>query len=398
VEEQKPSPAVGALKNRRLERARKRAAFIRQATEAALDPKSEERLDFLQLLRLYPRPVADEGVLDEAELPLQEVADEFFDRAHAEFKRQYPDSQLGLFQVGGAFLAGDGSRLRIGWFFQKVAFDSSEARALVDRIDAIGDGALSYWPDARAAEQPFEGRIAQALKQVRRVWRRAIGGPVRSPGVDRQPHLNRAYELATSVLATVTNEAERHESAAREGSPPNPDSVSERYRHDLANIRARLERAERLLEIAGQHAAQARYGRGMFWGSLALAFLTLATAAVFYATETEAAYGVALPAGGLGAVVSVLQRMSSHRFRLELESTSNLAVFGGVRPFVGAVFGFLVVALLESDLLSIAPAETSKLALFAALAFFAGFNERFAQDALSSSVSPMMPTDDSRAE
>jgi hypothetical protein len=292
-----------------------------------------------------------------------------------------------LFGVGGVYLpGGDESKLTIAWLFQQIRFDSSEARTLADRIDAINDAAFDWWPNRAPGQALVGGWLGRAARWVRAVWLRLARGPSRSPKSDRSPHLHRAYELATSVLATATNENERHKDKEEATGASDPDSVSEQYIRALDQIRSRIERAEHLLDVAGQRTAQARYGRGMFWGAAMIGVLTLITGAVFYLLEVNAAYGIALPAGALGAIVSVLQRMSSQRFRLNLESSGNLGVFGAVRPFVGAVFGFVVIGLIQSDLLTLAPDSGSMLALYGVFAFFAGFNERFAQDALSSSV------------
>lgn len=384
-EDQAEKERIQAEKERiRAEHARRNAESLRKTIEKGLDPHAEDKLQFAHLVRLHRGQWTRE---DPAEAATRELAEDLLEPARVAFKRHDPKCELGLFGVGGVYLSGDMSRLTISWLFQQIKFDSSEARTLVNRIDAISDAALEWWPDPTPGESLIgSGRVGRAVRWLRRVWVRLARGPARSPQAERAPHLHRAYELATSVLAAATNENERHRDTEEQTGESNPDSVSDQYIRILDQISSRIKHAEGLLHAAGQRSAQARYGRGMFWGAAMVAVLTILVGVVFYLLRVKAQYGIALPAGGLGAIMSVLQRMSSRRLALDLEMSGNLAVFGAVRPFVGATFGFVVVGLLQADLLTVAPHAGSKLALFGVLAFFAGFNERFAQDTLSSSI------------
>jgi hypothetical protein len=434
----------------RRQQAEREAKPLRESVEAALNPANKEaEVEFAQLLRLYHWSTLS----GEADRPRREVADDLLERARTAFMRAHPDSRLGLFPVGGVFRPEDGGALRVAVLFRVINFNSSDARALAQRIDAISDAAVEWWPDvlvpdddaeaakaeAKAAKQQAEAardeyRVAKAAAKaepkadpeseqppgpheeaaaakvraaaaratakvakrryrrenrkrrravVRRAFRRILRGPPRSPTADRLPHLNRAYDLATSVCAAITNENTRHHDA---GEPAMADTISPQHKDDLRLLEQRIVHAERLLDAAGQRTAQARYGRGMFWGTVLLALVTGAGATAFYYAGVDAVYGIALPAGAIGAVVSVLQRMTGRRFRLDLESSGNLAVAGTVRPMIGSIFGLLIMGLFESNLLSLNPSGGSKLALYGVLGFAAGFNERFAQDALSSSL------------
>ncbi len=157
----------------------------------------------------------------------------------------------------------------------------------------------------------------------------------------------------------------------------------------MAVIEDELERAEALLDTAGQRQAQLSYTRGMLVGALALGCSCLLIGAAFYATSTAAADGVALLAGGLGALVSVLQRMTSGTLRLDAHAgTGMLFRFGALRPVIGAILGMAVFALLAGGLLpAISTAPNEELAFYGAIGFLAGFNERFAQDMIANSGS-----------
>src|SRR6266487_3137351 len=93
-----------------------------------------------------------------------------------------------------------------------------------------------------------------------------------------------------------------------------------------------------------------------------------------------------LIAGGIGAIVSVMSRMSFGGLVLEYEAGSLLLrLLGGFRPLIGGIFGTAIYVLIQSDLLPIAgPTDPSKqLYFFSGVAFIAGFSERWAQDMLS---------------
>lgn len=90
-----------------------------------------------------------------------------------------------------------------------------------------------------------------------------------------------------------------------------------------------------------------------------------------------------LTAGGFGAVVSVMVRISHGR--LEIDPRAGLyaaGLSGAFRPVLGAVFGVAIYVVVMSGLLPVeVPAEAGARAhFFYALAFLAGFSERLAQD------------------
>src|SRR5688572_26544754 len=56
-------------------------------------------------------------------------------------------------------------------------------------------------------------------------------------------------------------------------------------------------------------------------------------------------------AGGVGAIVSVLMRMSSNKFRVDFEvGRTTVRRLGSFRPFIGVVFGIALYFLLLSDI------------------------------------------------
>lgn len=83
--------------------------------------------------------------------------------------------------------------------------------------------------------------------------------------------------------------------------------------------------------------------------------------------------------GGIGALVSVLMRMSSNKFPVDYEiGRSTIRRLGSFRPFIGAVFGVAVYFLIKSVIPQVQlPAENRAFFYFAIVAFLAGFNERW---------------------
>jgi hypothetical protein len=94
--------------------------------------------------------------------------------------------------------------------------------------------------------------------------------------------------------------------------------------------------------------------------------------------------------GALGAVLSVLQRLGQQVApRLDVEAARDyVRLLGAVRPLVGAVFGLALYFALASGLLfpKVVAGDTpsAHVAGYLALAFLAGFNERWATGALGS--------------
>ncbi len=88
---------------------------------------------------------------------------------------------------------------------------------------------------------------------------------------------------------------------------------------------------------------------------------------------------VAYGAGAIGAFVSVLQRMASEKYDVHYDlGKRTILMLGSYRPVLGAVFGLFTYLVLASGLLQTAsPDDESALAFYGALAFVAGFSERF---------------------
>lgn len=188
--------------------------------------------------------------------------------------------------------------------------------------------------------------------------------------------------IASQVQATIA----RENVAALErgdGSTDPTDLMAD----DLGLIEPQIARARQRFLDDVQRAAQLRYAKGMARGALGLAALAIAMGIGFLYWDVGAINGVGLLAGGIGACVSVLQRMTSGTLVLNFQAVDRMLVtFGALRPFVGGVFGLVTFCVLEAGLVSaiVLPTEAGpELCFVAVFAFAAGFNERFFQDMLA---------------
>lgn len=149
-----------------------------------------------------------------------------------------------------------------------------------------------------------------------------------------------------------------------------------------------LVQIERYYARAGEKEARIVYFWGMVVGALVSGGVAILLALVVWATgwfnppHTTGAetFFVCYAAGGLGAIVSVLMRMSSNRFNVDFEvGRATVRVLGSFRPFIGAVFGIALYFLVLSTLLRMELPESDGQAFFflGTLAFLSGFNERW---------------------
>ena len=129
------------------------------------------------------------------------------------------------------------------------------------------------------------------------------------------------------------------------------------------------------------------YVGGMLLGALPLVVLVLLAFVLKLADSNDAAVRTGLfcfAAGGLGALISVMSRMTSNRVRVDWEfGKDTLRTLGALRPFVGGVFGLMTFFALKSGVVALDIVNSSKSVYFYILfAFAAGFSERLAQDML----------------
>src|SRR5207249_284895 len=93
--------------------------------------------------------------------------------------------------------------------------------------------------------------------------------------------------------------------------------------------------------------------------------------------------------GAIGALVSVMTRMASasgRSFTIDYEvGRRAIRRLGSFRPFIGAIFALVLYFALRGNLLQVKPASgQATIYYYAALAFLAGFSERWAKVVLGS--------------
>jgi hypothetical protein len=145
---------------------------------------------------------------------------------------------------------------------------------------------------------------------------------------------------------------------------------------------------EKYYTRAGEKAGRLVYFWGMMVGVGVSALLLLGIAGALWATgwfeqphtrEVETFF-VSFIAGGVGAIVSVLMRMSSNRFRVDFEvGRATIRRLGSFRPFIGAVFGMALYFLFVSGIprTTLPENKSTTFFFFGILGFLAGFNERW---------------------
>jgi len=160
--------------------------------------------------------------------------------------------------------------------------------------------------------------------------------------------------------------------------------VEERF---VREQRAELGRIEKYYLRTGSKAGRIVYATGMVWSAAAIVVACAVVGIVFAATSDYLRHGgkpgyllLSTASGAMGALVSVLSRMSSgdERFMVDFEvGRPLLRRLGLYKPFVGSVFGVATYFLLAGGLLPAKAATSNQLYFYGIIAFLAGFSERF---------------------
>lgn len=199
-----------------------------------------------------------------------------------------------------------------------------------------------------------------------------------------------AMQWIYAVQSHLVGYLERSDHARRENGAHRELTPSKRKElNAVIRSQAReLIQIERYYAQAAEKASRIVYFWGMMVGAVLSGLIGLGIAAILknggwfdephtLATQT---FIICFAAGGLGAIVSVLMRMSSNRFGVDYEvGRATVRRLGSFRPFIGAVFGMALYFLFQSELLhtSVPDDPGTSFFFFGTLAFLAGFNERW---------------------
>lgn len=188
-----------------------------------------------------------------------------------------------------------------------------------------------------------------------------------------------------SVESHVLGFIERHRD-----DPPTKEETrafAAREHHELARI-------EEYYQRAGEKAAKLQYVHGMVLIGvpvlIAIGVVLSPLLALFGSTRLDdegmQTFYAAFAAGGIGAVVSVLMRMSSGKFTIDHElGRSGVRYLGMYRPLIGAVSGIVIYFLVQTPLLAI-DEDTRTFEFYAVIAFLAGFSERWTRVTLTGAM------------
>jgi hypothetical protein len=180
--------------------------------------------------------------------------------------------------------------------------------------------------------------------------------------------------------------------------------VDARAAHDKGLNVSVLDQEKKKLDLVWQYYVNAANGQAQMVYFLAMGIVAtlLASAAAVAGLEApiphvdDREFFGSLAAGALGAVVSVIQRINSGRFRLEYDVGRPYVFFlGSLRPLLGAAFGLLLYFAVTSGLLEVfnlPEGATERFYGLLVIAFLAGFSERWAQDTLTS-LAPAAPAE-----
>jgi hypothetical protein len=155
------------------------------------------------------------------------------------------------------------------------------------------------------------------------------------------------------------------------------------------STRAGLKEIDTYYRGAAARSGQIVYVGGMLLGMVPPLLISIAGWIVIGQNHSSA-FGIGLlcfSAGAVGALMSVMSRLSSGKVRVDWEyGKDTLRTLGALRPFVGAVFGLMTYLALKSGVIGLHLNGGNDSYYYVVFAFAAGFSERLAQDMLLGST------------
>jgi hypothetical protein len=273
-------------------------------------------------------------------------------------------------------------------------------RKIVDQYFAkhIHAGALHTYRRARFHRRKnFEIRMKYPGEKVAVVQPEFEAALWRARSIEQQTALVVAgrprrvlLELLFSVivyLLGVLDSLECVPEAERQGRGSQEPSRADRIERALQTARSELTRLQNFADQASVRSALRHYVVGLFIGGIAVFALSWTASRIQMFEEGPTQDLVrAIAAGGMGAIISVMIRIS-HGQRLDVDPTqgnSMTCLAGSFRPVIGGALGVALYVLLQADLIPLQiPTENGRAPyFFTAIAFLAGFSERWAQDTI----------------
>jgi hypothetical protein len=280
-------------------------------------------------------------------------------------------------------------------WWKLLHFDGEDAIELLAEIVSLRDRIITSLADAAPSDsdardicvrrlyalaseltESVDAEEQHWLDELTAKWYESVNRPVKPTiaGVPQIPwpftpqeEQEQSWELQESLAYRERNRDQR---------------PSARFVRGVASLRIRLANEERNYLAAVQRVAQNAYLDGMLKGFAALLVVLAALAVASYLTGIGAGWFTASTLGGIGAVLSVLQRLGRGLDLAPEGKKSGFGRQGFVRPWIGAVLGIASFVLLKGGLVSITPPSgtANKMLFYGGIAFLVGFGERFAKD------------------
>ncbi|MGH3622536.1 MAG: hypothetical protein ACRDQ5_12205 [Sciscionella sp.] len=209
-------------------------------------------------------------------------------------------------------------------------------------------------------------------------------------GLPQNIVVQRIYAVITNLLSVLDS------CRSGQATPPVPER-DVRLEAAIESGWTELESIREFVRHSTHRQALGRYLLGFPAGIVVAALAVVGVAGMRFSVGHSAGNGalaVCLGAGAIGAVISVMARITGGQ-QLDIASDQSKLITvlaGAFRPLVGAVFGAVLYALILGGLLPLAvpgngePPAADIGFFFAAIAFLAGFSERWAQDTIVQSA------------
>jgi len=226
---------------------------------------------------------------------------------------------------------------------------------------------------------------AQAVRSLSRCQQQAVYARRFLQDEDLRQCLNLLY-LPADQLIGLADDAVAEARGLEEpvGNTPKPakDDVSADLLADVVN--QQLDAAEHYYQDFAQRTVRSAYFRGIGYGMVAIVGLFIVLYVFRRTFNAPIALLWSIVAGALGALTSVLSSATFGRIALDRAQGGTWNTFlGAFRPLIGSLFGAAFFVLVIAGFLPIrVPSGSAQIALYASIAFLAGFSQRWAQDTL----------------
>lgn len=271
--------------------------------------------------------------------------------------------------------AGHGGRVQDTYFSRHI-----RAGAVLTADNEIH---LRYPPDSVAAVSPeFEEAMWRCTSLSRQ-------GFPDMDAVDRHMALRILHSLVVYLLGVL--DAQHGGTDASRAT--DRDASIRRIEQSIATANSELDQAAAFIEQAGRRTSLRRYTQAMPMGVFLVVLLGWALSLAGSEFDRSLTVGI-LAAGGIGAVISVMARIT--RGKMDIDPRAGgfaVRLSGAFRPVLGAVFGVALYVVVMSGLAPVAVPEdeATQAYFFYTLAFLAGFSERLAQDVFTAAEQAIRP-------